>query len=68
MMEDWQRAILERDRLAAMRLISAIANHLYPELVNARDREAKLLEIPEMQRLKTILAGKVEESSRELAA
>ena len=67
-LQDWQRDILHRDNLDCMTLISKIANHLYPEMPMARDREAKLLEIPEMRRLLGILRGKVEQTSREIAA
>lgn len=40
--EEWQADIVARDNLDAKCLVSFIANLLYPDLVMAKDREAKL--------------------------
>jgi hypothetical protein len=62
--EQWQADIVARDRLNALTMISAIANMLYPEMTFARDRERRLLEIPEMQRL----AAKCKDAATKLSA
>lgn len=51
MAENWHRDILVRDMLRYSGLIAQIANILYPEIYSTAEREAKLLEIPEMLRL-----------------
>ena len=56
--EAWQADIVARDSLRAATTFSFIANTLYPEMQYARDREAKLAQVPEMARLRDILQGR----------
>ena len=57
--EKWQKSILYRDYAEAATCISYLANLLYPEMTYAKDREAKVLKIPEMRRLDKILTEKM---------
>lgn len=51
MLEDWQRDILIRDGLRAKTTFSYLANILYPDFLDSRAREDRLMEVPDMQRL-----------------
>lgn len=52
--ENWQEDILDRDYLESFLLIDVIAGKLYKDIQSSTERRNKLLEIPEMQRLKNI--------------
>lgn len=64
--EQWQADIVAAEYLKATACISYVANCLYPELPMAKDREARLLEVPEMKRLSVLLARKAEKLDQEL--
>ncbi len=67
-MDPGYRETITRDYLDALCLISRIANFLYPEMPMAADRERKLLQIPEMQRLSTICERKCRDINKELGS
>lgn len=62
--EDWQVDIIARDALDYFTLTSKIASILYPELLYAAEREKKLMQIPEMQRLRSICIERYKKDSK----
>lgn len=66
--EQWQADIVVRDIVANRFLISAVANRLYPEIIETKQREKKLRETPELERLMSICEAQNRDLQEELSA